>query len=250
MLKSYLFLLLITAALVTSHTNAALSHSLNGVHACGLVSNISECSTSAESASTTSPRLNQVSAQCVFVFGVGTQAIVKFEWAPVQGVVAQWLDLSLFDNDFAPGSFIATGPLEAGTAELSWGGIAPGVAHFWRVNALTANGWLTSETGTFVPCGAPALREISQECWIDGRSDVTFSWSQAIPAATQQWLDLSVFGNSFRAETFVAAGPLTGSTNILVWKGIVPNREHFWRVNGFFNNEWASSETGTFIAAC
>src|SRR5688572_12126145 len=53
----------------------------------------------------------------------------------------QWVDLSLFDNGFAPNSFIG---LQAQQNGLIWDGILPGLAHYLRVNTLTSSGWIPS----------------------------------------------------------------------------------------------------------
>ena len=82
-------------------------------------------------------------------------ARVTFSWAPSSGVV-QWLDISLHNNGFAAGTFIGAGPMGLHQTSLTWDGISPGVVHYWRVNTLTAAGWVPSATGQFVPCGSTA----------------------------------------------------------------------------------------------
>lgn len=73
---------------------------------------------------------------------------VTFNWqASAPG--SQWLDLSIFNNGFAPGSFVGAGPVASGNGSFVWTGIARSTTHFWRVNALTASGWSTSNTGSF-----------------------------------------------------------------------------------------------------
>src|SRR5207302_1675275 len=102
-----------------------------------------------------------------------TNASVQFEWQPLPGAQAQWLDLSVSDNDFAPGTFAGYGAIPAATGSLTWSNLQPGVAHFWRVNARTAGGWSASSTGTFVPCGGPALLSAGKvSCGGDGSATV------------------------------------------------------------------------------
>src|SRR5581483_8262554 len=98
------------------------------------------------------PALHAVRSQTC----VANAASVKFEWQPMAGATQQWVDLSVNDNGFAAGSFIGYGPLGANSSSMTWSNLEPGTAHFWRVNARTATGWVTSETGTFVPCGGAA----------------------------------------------------------------------------------------------
>jgi pimeloyl-ACP methyl ester carboxylesterase len=73
----------------------------------------------------------------------------------------QWLDLSLQDNGFLPGTFIGTGPFDLSTGTYSWDGIKPGLLHYWRVNTMLGpTVWVSSETGPFFtiipPCPTPS----------------------------------------------------------------------------------------------
>ena len=81
---------------------------------------------------------------------------VTFTWIPVAGAEVQWLDLSLTDNDFAAGTFLGAGPLDPSTDQFSWDGLIPGSQYFWRINALTPNGWVPSATDAFSTCNAPS----------------------------------------------------------------------------------------------
>ena len=86
-------------------------------------------------------------------------ATVHFRWAPSSlPSYGQWLDLSVIDNSFAPGTFSAAGPLAPDADSYSWGGIQTNTWHVFRVNALTDQGWQSSQVGSFVAC-PPARRE-------------------------------------------------------------------------------------------
>ena len=77
----------------------------------------------------------------------GNGVNVTFNWqANAKG--AQFIDLSLANNGFAPGTFVGAGPL--GGSSFTWNGLAKGATHFWRINTLTPGGWSTSNTGSFV----------------------------------------------------------------------------------------------------
>jgi len=80
----------------------------------------------------------------------GTNADTTFSWTPSvpQGSV-QWLDLSLSDNGFAPGTFVSAGPLASSMTWFRWPGLRPGQTHYWRVNTVTPSGWYASSTGSF-----------------------------------------------------------------------------------------------------
>jgi beta-lactamase class A len=74
----------------------------------------------------------------------------------------QWLDISLFNNRFAPGTFIGTGPLPPGTSAFVWSGLRPGLTHFLRINTRSPYGWEPSQTVAFATqaCGDdPALTQ-------------------------------------------------------------------------------------------
>jgi hypothetical protein len=76
----------------------------------------------------------------------GVRAI--FLWTPSHAG-SQWLDLSIFNNGFAPGTFIGAGALAPGAWGFVWDGLREGTPHFARVNTLTAAGWMPSQTLSF-----------------------------------------------------------------------------------------------------
>jgi hypothetical protein len=61
----------------------------------------------------------------------------------------QWVDLSLHNNGFAPGTFVGAGPLAAHQESLVWDGLLDGLVHYLRVNTLTPGGWVPSFTIAF-----------------------------------------------------------------------------------------------------
>src|SRR5207245_10300220 len=77
----------------------------------------------------------------------GTVA-TTFAWNP-SGAGIQWLDLSIFNNGFAPATFIGSGPFSPGVFQVTWAGLLPGVVHYARVNTLTAGCWFPSGTLSF-----------------------------------------------------------------------------------------------------
>jgi hypothetical protein len=176
-----------------------------------------------------------------------------FQWqAPGPGAVRQWLDLSLFDNGFAPGTFVGAGPL-AGTANsLTWDGILPGFRHFYRLNTLYADGWHASAVGSFSSLACPVGRaqpiNVAQGCSsvTPGSIRAAFSWTPAAPPGGVQWLDLSLFNNGFAPGTFISVGPLSAGSSSYVWDGLQVGMTHYWRVNTLLAGGWAPSQTGSF----
>jgi hypothetical protein len=81
---------------------------------------------------------------------------ISFAWSPaLLPGASQWLDLSIYDNGFAPGTFLSKGPLPNGQSGLTWEGMPPGLVYYWRVNTLAADGWHGSPGWSFgsVNCG-------------------------------------------------------------------------------------------------
>lgn len=90
------------------------------------------------------PVLGAVTQTCE---GDGTVTVTFNWWANAPGT--EWLDLSIYNNGFAGGTFVSGGPFWPGTNAITWRGIARGVWYYWRVNTLTRWGWPTSDTGWF-----------------------------------------------------------------------------------------------------
>lgn len=91
--------------------------------------------------------------------GTGS-ARVTFSWQSVsQGAAQQWLDLSLSDNGWIPGTFLGAGPLGSTATSYTWDGLVAGRVHYVRVNQrLQSGAWDPSHTFIFttVTCGSPA----------------------------------------------------------------------------------------------
>jgi hypothetical protein len=83
---------------------------------------------------------------------------VTFSWpSGTNGAVQQWLDLSLQDNGWQPGTFLGNGPLAASQQSVTWSGILPNNTHYMRVNQQLPNGaWDTSPTFYFTTDGCLA----------------------------------------------------------------------------------------------
>lgn len=177
---------------------------------------------------------------------------VTFSWTPA-GMGEQWLDLSLYNNDFAAGTFVGSGPLSPGANTLVWDGIEPGRVHFARVNTLTASGWQSSPTYSFLTGSCTTIDGSStspvfyqQVCSAEnpGQIAMIFRW-QPIGEGVQ-WLDISLFGNDFAAGTFSSWGPWPAETSTATWNGILPGRTHYFRINTASLAGWKTSKTVMF----
>jgi hypothetical protein len=82
----------------------------------------------------------------------GGRVVVEFHWArAAQTEHWQVIDLSLRLNGFEEGSYAGSGYLPRDVDSHVWPGLYANVEHFYRVNALTPNGWRTSVTRSFIP---------------------------------------------------------------------------------------------------
>jgi hypothetical protein len=106
---------------------------------------------------------------------------VTFKWAGTASNGLQiWLDLTIFDNRWQPGSYIGAGPIDGAATSFTWDGLTADTMHYVRVNQQLADGrWDPSRTYSFsTRCGP----------------------SNTVPAATP--------GNSFRVLGFSDSGPV------------------------------------------
>jgi hypothetical protein len=95
----------------------------------------------------------------VMAFNTQGSADVIFSWNRASSVEEQWLDLSISDNNFAEGTFIATNrPPDPASVSYRTGTGAIGplklcTRHYWRINTLIDGNWWPSATSTFdTPC--------------------------------------------------------------------------------------------------
>jgi hypothetical protein len=199
--------------------------------------------TSPRTASADGATLNFPSASC----GNGT-ASVSFSWTPVSGATMQFLDLSIFDNGFAPDTFLGS-PLAPNQSTLVWNGILTDTAHVWRVNALTPSGWVTSATGAFVACGTPRALGVSPACQNRNLTTGNFRWAALTPAPVTQYLDLG-WDPYFSPGSYYGSQQ-TPTTSSVSWPNIPANITQYYRINALTaDGVWHSSPAGSFIGDC
>ena len=189
------------------------------------------------------PALNFATAACS-----GSTASVTFSWTPVSGASMQFVDISIFDNGFAPDSFIGS-PAGPTSNTLVWDGILTHTPHVWRVNALTPAGWVTSSTGAFVACGTPSPLGVGAACQNRSLTTGHFRWAPMSPAPVLQYLDLGWDpnfspGSFYGAQQSVTAGSVS-------WPNIPANLTQYYRINSMTpDGVWHSSPAGSFIGDC
>jgi hypothetical protein len=179
-----------------------------------------------------------------------TSVSVEFAWSP-SGQGVQWLDLSLFNNNFAPGTFLGAGPLAPGQTTLVWNGLIPNATHFVRINTATAFGWEPSVTAAFnTPAcnvsysGATNYHLDSQACLSNGLVRINLDW---IPSQQGiQWADFSLYNNNFFPGTFAGIGAMAPNQNTLTVDNMSPNTTYFSRVNTLTPGGWIPTGTIAF----
>ncbi len=94
-------------------------------------------------------------------------------WTPSKSG-QQWLDLSIFNNGFASGTFVGLGPFAPDRWGFVWGGLTQGTTHYVRVNTLTTQGWKSSSTlALYTPvCDAAAYQPAPAPDMLRLRDDV------------------------------------------------------------------------------
>jgi hypothetical protein len=75
-------------------------------------------------------------------------ARVIFLWGTSRGG-PQWLDLSIYNDGFAPGTFVTPPGFGREAWGFVWDGLLQGTTHFARINTLTSQGWKSSATVSF-----------------------------------------------------------------------------------------------------
>jgi hypothetical protein len=79
--------------------------------------------------------------------GGGRAAVTWGISTPPFGTTATYVDITLQDNGFLPGTFI--GQNATGQQNFTWTGILANSTHFWRVNHLAPQGWVSGGIGSF-----------------------------------------------------------------------------------------------------
>jgi hypothetical protein len=194
---------------------------------------------------------------------------VNLAWgAPMDG--PQWVDLSLSNNGFYPGTFVTIGPFGPSDGAGHWAGLLPGLVHFLRINTLTPFGWQPSQTISFMTrgdCGGSLISYqppmltftpsvLSQDCLPDHRVRVSFNWlmtpvTAGVTVPSTVYADLSIVDSRFFPGTFIGYGQIVPAQQYLVWDGLLPGRTHFFRLNGFGPFGWMPSQPISFTTiAC
>jgi hypothetical protein len=237
-LKRALLLVSLTVAVVAATSLAPAAAKPQAAPSATIVRNFIRSSFCSPSGTTTT-----------FAIPSGAELESQYEAVPSQ----IWIDLTLFQNGYAPGTFLAAGPFPAGPqpASFDWSGMLVSVQHFYRVNALFPDGWKTigSEKITTPDC----VRILRYDCH-SGATGVTMEWNvpPAAPVAgstpVAQWIDITL-GSSRFLGGFAAGGPIAGSGGQFTWPGVASQRRHNYRINARYSgafNGWRIQGTGQF----
>jgi hypothetical protein len=86
-----------------------------------------------------------ISQQCTSPTTVGA----TLSWTTFGGG-EQWVDLSYYNNSWAPGSYVSAGPLPYYQSAFAGDGLTPGATYYARINTLIGGVWYGSSTFSFV----------------------------------------------------------------------------------------------------
>lgn len=204
---------------------------------------------------------SDASAQAEFLIP-GTQASAEI-LAPrgVSGTAGSvWIDLSLFDNGFAAGTFVGAGPFvpadsTPGTRVFVWQRLLTSRMHYYRLNAHVGNTWVELGRGRFETPDCVNL--IGMTCPAGSAVNAVNAHFLKLAEApsgpgVSQWIDLSLFDNGFAPETFIGAGPFAFVPDRdFIWEGIRGATRHYYRLNVLYGDgQWRpyAVERGTFLS--
>jgi hypothetical protein len=169
-----------------------------------------------------------------------------------------WIDLSLADNGFLPGTFIGHGPHAASADHqaIEWSGLRPGALHFYRINARVGSQWYEVARGRFE---TPDCVDIMRMA-CDRQNQVAVTFLLREPRVTEgavasdTFLDLTLRRNGFSPGTFLGHGPFREfaafppSGQPFEWNGLLILNRHYWRTNAFFRPfGWITQRSGSFL---
>lgn len=84
-------------------------------------------------------------------------------------------------------------------------------------------------------------------CQPDGRVTLNLNWVSY--GFGIQYVDLSLFNNGWIFGTFIGQGPLPAYQNQFTWTGLLPNAQHYVRVNTGTQYGWQASQTYVFTTS-
>ncbi len=166
----------------------------------------------------------------------GGSVSITFRWDRAVGADfdQQWLDFSVFNNNFTSGTYQARNMGTAASSHVE-GGFAPDVRYYWRINTHeVGDGWHPSNTATFLTrnCySAPSGLNVSVGC-LGPALGVTFRWT--LGSETNLWLDVD--DNGFYDGTFWNVN--VGNATSFGWNsgnrisGLAPQYDstYYWRL--------------------
>lgn len=89
--------------------------------------------------------------------GSGNIVAVNYSWSPASGgSTAQWLDYSVWNNGFAPGTY-SNYSVNGATSFSAPANYAQGVTYYWRVNNQISGNWYPSVTASFTTPSCPVV---------------------------------------------------------------------------------------------
>ncbi len=178
----------------------------------------------------------------------GGSAQITFNWHPIAGASEQWLDLSLNDNRFALGTYKPF-KLTPGLDTLTTSALNSDSPHYWRINSKTADGWVASVLGQFVPCGGPQLLWGPTICQSSTLAAVNFNWAPPAEELGYQYIEISSDVDFSNGVTSI--GPLAAAAHDYRRGGFKLDERTYFRVawEGF-DGRRVTTEIASFVPDC
>lgn len=159
-----------------------------------------------------------------------------------------WIDLSLFNNNFTPGTFVNSGPYvpqEFRRSDVQWDGILPQRTHYYRLNALIGGKWVELGRASFesLNCGdflSFTCDPITITNTVEMVSADRAASGGPSSSSPDKWVDISLSNNGFLPGTFFGMRMTDSHT---IWRGIVPGQRHYYRHHWFYPGQGWFTQT-------
>ena len=161
----------------------------------------------------------------------------------------QFVDLTLANNGFAPGTFIGFGPLAGTTTTIQWNGLVAGQSTTGAsAPASPASAGPSRRPVAFTPCG-PDGSGRRHELRLHRQRPASVTWGIPTPplGTIATYIDISLQDNGFLPGTFVGQNA-TGQQNF-TWQRHPGQRPAHLAHQQPDPQGWLTAVTGTFFAA-
>jgi hypothetical protein len=179
----------------------------------------------------------------------GSPTQVSFSWLPIPGATEQHLELSVYDNEFAAGTF-TTVDLRPEQTAITLQPIRDDLPNFWRIVGTAPGGDVrTSATSAFMPCYRPILLVGPLQCIDFTSANVTFRWAPLALSGGSQYLEVDL-NSDFSGDDLQRYGPLDAARSSYPLSGFQDGTTYYFRVVREGGGQPLISQVGAFTPDC